>query len=86
MDTCRLAILPCLTYSSISMQLWFAINVFYVTGKFTGGDDLSGAYLFLPDGPAKEVDLDSVVFFIDGPVMKQVSGIFFGVFILNFLF
>lgn len=39
-----------------------------------GGDDLSGAYLFLPDGVARRIDSGSShdVVVIDGPLMKRV--------------
>uniref|UniRef100_A0A0N5ARF2 Alpha-mannosidase n=1 Tax=Syphacia muris TaxID=451379 RepID=A0A0N5ARF2_9BILA len=40
--------------------------------KFNGGDDLSGAYLFLPDGPAKPINSNNIVIVIDGPIAKQV--------------
>ncbi|KAJ1349012.1 hypothetical protein KIN20_004438 [Parelaphostrongylus tenuis] len=57
------------------------VNIHYVhygarrhgEGNVKGADNLSGAYLFLPDGEAKEiaaVDQDVVV--VDGPIMRKV--------------
>ena len=38
-----------------------------------GGDSLSGAYLFLPDGQAKEIQFATNQFiFVNGPVRFQV--------------
>ena len=38
-----------------------------------GGDDLSGAYLFLPDGAAKPLHVSGhSVVVLDGPVVKHV--------------
>ena len=62
----------------MSLSLSFSINltVSYcdvLVDKFDGGDDLSGAYLFLPDGPAKPLSSLNSFVVIEGPVMKKVS-------------
>ncbi|VDK44985.1 unnamed protein product [Anisakis simplex] len=44
-------------------------------GKFQGGDDLSGAYLFLPNGPAREMRPQNGYQYVvvDGPIMKKTD-------------
>ncbi|MFH4982270.1 hypothetical protein AB6A40_008979 [Gnathostoma spinigerum] len=39
----------------------------------TGGDSLSGAYLFLPDGPSKPIRLDNSYIIVEGPLCKKAS-------------
>lgn len=49
-----------------------------LAGRFEGGDDLSGAYLFLPDGPARSLLSRNAYQYVvlEGSMLKKVKMIY----------